>query len=207
MGCRELGQGLRTSRAPGCTTLPARAMGAMARQRARVMRDSKSPIHLRPATPEDRFRIRRWLAEPQVQAWWGNAASAEAEITLAMSSEAALCRIVESDGAPDRLRARGRDRPVGRAAARRAAAPAPGTSTCSSPRAQHRGRGVGAAALGAAGRGGVRHHAGGGLLRRSCRSGTRLPCGPTSGRASAGRRIWNDPLARPVLADAEGAAA
>jgi RimJ/RimL family protein N-acetyltransferase len=55
---------------------------------------------LRPATPEDRFRIRRWLAEPDIQAWWGNAASAEAEINLAMASATALCRIVESAGAP-----------------------------------------------------------------------------------------------------------
>ena len=57
-------------------------------------------MHLRPATPEDRFRIRRWLADPQVQVWCGNAASAEAEITLAMSSEASLCRIIEADGDP-----------------------------------------------------------------------------------------------------------
>jgi aminoglycoside 6'-N-acetyltransferase len=57
-------------------------------------------MHLRSALPEDRFRIRRWLADPQVQAWWGNAASAEAEITLAMASEASLCRIIEADGVP-----------------------------------------------------------------------------------------------------------
>jgi aminoglycoside 6'-N-acetyltransferase len=57
-------------------------------------------IHLRPALPEDRFRIRRWLADPEVQAWWGNAASAEAEITLAMASEASLCRIIETGGTP-----------------------------------------------------------------------------------------------------------
>jgi hypothetical protein len=57
-------------------------------------------LTLRPATPEDRFRIRRWLAEPEIQAWWGNAASAEAEINLAMASDTALCRIVEADGAP-----------------------------------------------------------------------------------------------------------
>jgi RimJ/RimL family protein N-acetyltransferase len=57
-------------------------------------------MHLRPATPEDRFRIRRWLADPQLRAWRDNAASAEAQITLAMASEAALCRIIEDDGAP-----------------------------------------------------------------------------------------------------------
>ena len=57
-------------------------------------------VSLRPALAEDRFRIRRWLADPEIEAWWGNAASAEAEINLAMSSEAAICRIVECEGAP-----------------------------------------------------------------------------------------------------------
>jgi aminoglycoside 6'-N-acetyltransferase len=57
-------------------------------------------VRLRPALAEDRFRIRRWLADPAIEAWWGNAASAEAEINLAMSSEAALCRIVEREGVP-----------------------------------------------------------------------------------------------------------
>jgi RimJ/RimL family protein N-acetyltransferase len=58
---------------------------------------SESPpeLRLRPATPEDRFRIRRWLGSAEAQAWWENAASAEAEITLAMDSEAALARIIE----------------------------------------------------------------------------------------------------------------
>lgn len=57
-------------------------------------------VHLRAAMAQDRFRIRRWLAEPLVQAWWGSAASAEAEINLAMSSDVALCRIVEQGGVP-----------------------------------------------------------------------------------------------------------
>jgi aminoglycoside 6'-N-acetyltransferase len=52
-------------------------------------------VSLRPATAEDRFRVRRWLAEPDVHAVWGNAASAEAEINLAMGSASALCRIIE----------------------------------------------------------------------------------------------------------------
>lgn len=63
------------------------------------MSDKKSQqVVLRPATPEDRFRIRRWLGEPAIQAWWGNAASAEAEINLAMASETALCRVIECGG-------------------------------------------------------------------------------------------------------------
>jgi RimJ/RimL family protein N-acetyltransferase len=66
--------------------------------KARDMKDEIA-VTLRPATPEDRFRIRRWLAEPEVGAEWGNAGSAEAEINLAMGSEAAICRIVECEGA------------------------------------------------------------------------------------------------------------
>jgi RimJ/RimL family protein N-acetyltransferase len=58
------------------------------------------PVSLRPATPEDRFRIRRWLAEPEVAAGWGNTGSAEAEINLAMGSAVAICRIIECEGVP-----------------------------------------------------------------------------------------------------------
>jgi len=57
-------------------------------------------VRLRPAVPEDRFRIRRWLADPGIAASWGNAASAEAEISLALGSETALCRIVDRDRTP-----------------------------------------------------------------------------------------------------------
>lgn len=56
-------------------------------------------ISLRPATPEDRFVVRRWLSDPRVQSWWGTAASAEAEITLALASAVAMPRIIERDGA------------------------------------------------------------------------------------------------------------
>lgn len=56
--------------------------------------------HLRPATPEDRFRIRRWLSAPNADLGLGDRASAEAQITLAMSSAAALCRIIEQDADP-----------------------------------------------------------------------------------------------------------
>jgi RimJ/RimL family protein N-acetyltransferase len=59
-----------------------------------------SNVNLRPAAPEDRFLIRRWLADPQAQTTWGSTASAEAEVTLAMGSESALSRIVEAGGDP-----------------------------------------------------------------------------------------------------------
>ena len=142
-------------------------------------------VTLRPATPEDRFRIRRWLAEPEVGAGWGNAGSAEAEINLAMGSEAAICRIIECEGAADRLCACPGDRPAGRRAAGgsgcrhlarqcadrirsriEAAAWKARRSPCS-PRRCLRPRWPWGA-------------------RAPCRSGTRLACGPTSRRAFAG---------------------
>jgi ribosomal protein S18 acetylase RimI-like enzyme len=65
-----------------------------------IDRSNGAGLRLRPATAQDRMRIRRWLVEPQARAWWGDAASAEAEISLAMGSQAALCRIVEEGAAP-----------------------------------------------------------------------------------------------------------
>lgn len=62
--------------------------------------ESQPELRLRPATPEDRFRLRRWLAAPRDEGRWSSAASAEAEITLALGSEAALPRIIEWAGEP-----------------------------------------------------------------------------------------------------------
>jgi hypothetical protein len=56
-------------------------------------------VSLRPATLQDRFVIRRLLAGPGAHETWGNMASAEAEITLAMESNAALARMVMRDEA------------------------------------------------------------------------------------------------------------
>jgi RimJ/RimL family protein N-acetyltransferase len=64
------------------------------------MTEPLSTLSLRPATPGDRFMVRRWLAEPGAEEQWGSRASAEAEITLAMESPSALCRIVERGGTP-----------------------------------------------------------------------------------------------------------
>lgn len=55
---------------------------------------------LRPAKPGDRDLIHRWLRNPEVSRWWGNLASAEAEISLALESGSALCRIIETGGLP-----------------------------------------------------------------------------------------------------------
>lgn len=63
---------------------------------------ARSPeVALRPATPADWPLIRRWLAMPDIEAWWGPAASTEAEVRLALASEsAAIARIVLLGGEP-----------------------------------------------------------------------------------------------------------
>jgi aminoglycoside 6'-N-acetyltransferase len=53
---------------------------------------------LRPVTAADWPMLRAWLRLPEIVAWWGPASAAEAEITLAMGSASALCRIIEADG-------------------------------------------------------------------------------------------------------------
>ena len=55
---------------------------------------------LRPVAVVDQVRIRGWLLSPGVQRWWGNAASAEAEIRLALDRDASFCRIIELGGLP-----------------------------------------------------------------------------------------------------------
>jgi RimJ/RimL family protein N-acetyltransferase len=57
-------------------------------------------ITMRVAEEGDRFLIRRWLAQDDVQAWWGSRASAEAEIAVALSSMSSLCRMILKDGTP-----------------------------------------------------------------------------------------------------------
>jgi RimJ/RimL family protein N-acetyltransferase len=155
-----------------------------------------SEFGLRPATPEDRFRIRRWLADADVQAWWGNAASADAEINLAMSSDAALCRMVEHGAVPIGY---GQAVEAGLWARPRAEDVAPGTWHIDLFIAsqEHRGRGLGAAALA--------------LLTEEVFATTLAVacCGIVSIRNEAAvrayerahfrwRRIWNDPLLGPA---------
>lgn len=55
-------------------------------------------VVLRPLDHADDLRIRRWIATPDVQRWWGSAASAEAEIRLARDSGAAIARMIVIDG-------------------------------------------------------------------------------------------------------------
>lgn len=64
------------------------------------MTASSESLVLRTASPADRFLIRRWLADPEVESWWGSRAGAEAEIALAMESPSALCRMIECNSEP-----------------------------------------------------------------------------------------------------------
>lgn len=58
-----------------------------------------SSVRLRPVAHEDRALVRTWLPESAIRAWWGAPAAIEAEITIAIESENAVCRMIEADGA------------------------------------------------------------------------------------------------------------
>ncbi|MGQ0674081.1 MAG: GNAT family N-acetyltransferase [Hyphomicrobium sp.] len=55
---------------------------------------------LRPAERSDRDVIRHWLARPDIQEWWGPVAQTEAEVSIALDSPHAICRIIECEGMP-----------------------------------------------------------------------------------------------------------
>lgn len=57
-------------------------------------------VHLRPATRRDAGLIRTWLMLSDIQDWWGPLSSTEAEVNIALSSEHAICRVIECDGVP-----------------------------------------------------------------------------------------------------------
>lgn len=60
----------------------------------------RCPVALRQVARTDEALIERWIKRPEIQRWWGDAATAFAEVRLAQESPSAICRIVEVDGAP-----------------------------------------------------------------------------------------------------------
>lgn len=62
--------------------------------------DPSSEIALRPVHPADRDLVRLWLRQPEIQAWWGGLAAAEAEIAIAAESPSAICRMIAAEGTP-----------------------------------------------------------------------------------------------------------
>jgi aminoglycoside 6'-N-acetyltransferase len=63
-----------------------------------MMSAAAQNVRLRPATTSDLALVRAWLARPDIEAWWGPKSSTEAEVTLAMGSAHAICRMIEADG-------------------------------------------------------------------------------------------------------------
>ena len=57
-------------------------------------------VTLRPATRGDWDLIRRWLARPDIEEWWGPLSATEAEVNIALGSAHAICRIIEAGGKP-----------------------------------------------------------------------------------------------------------
>ena len=55
-------------------------------------------VRLRPARRTDWDLIRGWLARPDIEAWWGPRSATEAEVNIAINSGHALCRIIEAGG-------------------------------------------------------------------------------------------------------------
>ncbi len=63
-------------------------------------RITPAEISLRPVKSGDWALIRAWIARPDIQRWWGNAAAAEAEMRLVAESGPSLARLVLVGGQP-----------------------------------------------------------------------------------------------------------
>lgn len=57
-------------------------------------------ITLRSVHSQDWDRVRAWLQQSEIQAWWGGLAAAEAEIAIAAESPSAICRLIVGDDMP-----------------------------------------------------------------------------------------------------------
>lgn len=62
--------------------------------------DQDSAVTLRPANESDWPLILSWLKMPEVQDWWGSQSAAQAEIRLVFETTSALARIIEAGGHP-----------------------------------------------------------------------------------------------------------
>ena len=64
------------------------------------MADRDPDIALRAPLQADWDRVRAWLRQPEIQAWWGGLGAAEAEIAIAAESTSALCRMILASDVP-----------------------------------------------------------------------------------------------------------
>jgi aminoglycoside 6'-N-acetyltransferase len=60
--------------------------------------DYGTTVRLRPASRADWDMIRRWLARPDIEGWWGPLSATEAEVNVALASAHAICCIIEASG-------------------------------------------------------------------------------------------------------------
>jgi aminoglycoside 6'-N-acetyltransferase len=66
-----------------------------------AMEEESGPaVTLRPASEADWPLILSWLKMPAVQRWWGSQSAAQAEIRLVFETSSALARIIEIGGQP-----------------------------------------------------------------------------------------------------------
>ncbi len=103
---------------------------------------------MRPLARRDSDLVNRWLFDPEVRRWWGDAASAMAEIRLALESPTAICRLIE-DGRSGLPIGYAQAVELGQQGGTLPAGLEPGTWDCDLFIASqdHRGRGFGQAAL------------------------------------------------------------
>ena len=59
-----------------------------------------SAVTLRPVAPADEAMIEAWIGQSDIQRWWGDAASAFAEVRLALCSPSAICRVIRVGDRP-----------------------------------------------------------------------------------------------------------
>lgn len=57
-------------------------------------------ITLQPLASPDWDKVRAWLQQAEIQAWFGGLAAAEAEIAIASESPSAICRLILANDAP-----------------------------------------------------------------------------------------------------------
>ncbi len=62
--------------------------------------DTSDDVVLRPVLASDWDTIRTWLRLPEVQAWWGTAASTEAEVRMVLETPSAMPRLVIAGSEP-----------------------------------------------------------------------------------------------------------
>lgn len=57
-------------------------------------------IALRPVAHSDWPMLLKWLRDPAVERWWGNASAAEAEVRMVLETPSAIGKIIEFGGTP-----------------------------------------------------------------------------------------------------------